>query len=86
MPDIPEERLDLPPIPLPSVDTSSQTSSQIDLSDQGSSSSSSSSQGNNHLPGQQQVTSTQTASSSAPTTSGQPPPPQGNTFLNALFN
>lgn len=82
VPDIPEERLDLPPIPLPSVDTSSQTSSQIDLSDQGGSSSSSSSQGNNHLPGQQQVTSTQTASSSAPTTSGQPPPPQGNTFLN----
>ncbi|GLP78893.1 hypothetical protein TUM20984_03130 [Mycobacterium antarcticum] len=79
VPDIPEERLDMPPIPLPSVDTSSQVSSQIDLSDQ---SSQSSSQGTNHLPGQQQVTPTQTQTSSAPTSSGAPPPPQGNTFLN----
>jgi len=88
VPDIPEERLDLPPIPLPSVDTSSQTSSQIDLSDQGSSSSSSSSsssgnQGNDHLPGQQQATQTQTTQtqSTTPSTAGAPPP-QGNTFLN----
>ncbi|WP_284224190.1 septum formation family protein [Mycobacterium antarcticum] len=79
VPDIPEERLDMPPIPLPSVDTSSQVSSQIDLSDQ---SSQSSNQGTNHLPGQQQVTPTQTQTSSAPTSSGAPPPPQGNTFLN----
>jgi hypothetical protein len=88
VPDIPEERLDLPPIPLPSVDTSSQTSSQIDLSDQSgsSSSSSSSNQGNDHLPGQQTATPTQTQSpqtegTTAPTAGG-PPPPQGNTFLN----
>jgi predicted heme/steroid binding protein len=83
VPDIPEERLDMPPIPLPSVDTSSQVSSQIDLSDQ---SGQSSSQGNNHLPGQQQVTptqtQTQTQTSTAPTSSGAVPPPQGNTFLN----
>jgi predicted heme/steroid binding protein len=83
VPDIPEERLDMPPIPLPSVDTSSQVSSQIDLSDQGGSSSSSN-QGSNHLPGQQQVgpTQTETQSTSSPSTSGVAPPPQGNTFLN----
>lgn len=78
VPDIPEERLDMPPIPLPPVDTSSQVSSQIDLSDQ----SDQSSQGTNHLPGQQQVGPTQTQSTSAPTSSGATPPPQGNTFLN----
>jgi hypothetical protein len=89
VPDIPEERLDMAPIPLPPVDTSSQVSSQIDLSDQSSSSSSSSSgsQGNDHLPGQQasptqtQTQSTQTQSTQSPT-SGAPLPPQGNTFLN----
>jgi hypothetical protein len=84
VPDIPAERLDMPPIPLPPVDTSSQVSSQIDLSDQ-------SSQGSQHLPNQQQVTPTQTQSpsqststpsTSSPTTSGAPPPAQGNTFLN----
>ncbi|TPG29686.1 septum formation family protein [Mycolicibacterium hodleri] len=80
VPDIPEERLDMPPIPLPPVDTSSQVSSQIDLSDQ----SGQSSQGTNHLPGQQQVAPTQTQSTQAPTNSNTatPPPPQGNTFLN----
>jgi len=84
VPDIPEERLDMPPIPLPSVDTSSQTSSQIDLSDQSGSSSSSSgtgNQGNDHLPNQQQATPTQTQSQS-PSSSDTAPPPQGNTFLN----
>ncbi|MDX1889556.1 septum formation family protein [Mycolicibacterium sp. 050158] len=79
VPDIPEERLDMPPIPLPPVDTSSQVNTQIDLSDQ---SSGQSTQGNNHLPGQQQAGPTQTQTSSAPTSSGAVPPPQGNTFLN----
>jgi predicted heme/steroid binding protein len=76
-PDIPEERLNLPPIPMP--DTSSQMTSEIDLSDQSSSSSSSSSTStqtrqdpNQHLPGQPSGTAT-----SAPQA-----PPQGNTFLN----
>ncbi len=82
VPDIPEERLDLPPIPLPPVDTSSPVSSQIDLSDQ----SDQSSQGSQHLPGQQQVTPSQTTATATPSTSastsGAPPPPQGNTFLN----
>jgi predicted heme/steroid binding protein len=95
VPDIPAERLDLPPIPLPPVDTSSQTSTQIDMSGQGSSSSSGSSssgsssqtpQGNNHLPNQQQPGPAQTQGPSTDTsgTSGTAPapPPQGNTFLN----
>ena len=86
VPDIPAERLDLPPIPLPPVDTSSQVSTQIDMSGQGSSSNSSSSssqtpQGNDHLPNQQQPGPAQTQGSTAPTSSGAVPPP-GNTFLN----
>jgi hypothetical protein len=82
VPDIPAERLDLPPIPLPSVDTSSQVSSQIDLSEQGSGSQSSQTpQGNDHLPNQQPAGPTQ--STSTPSTSGAAvPPAQGNTFLN----
>ena len=81
VPDIPSERLDLPPIPLPPVDTSSQVSTQIDLSGQDDQSS----QSSQHLPGQQSTSSTQgtTTQSASPTsTSGAPPPPQGNTFLN----
>jgi hypothetical protein len=81
VPDIPAERLDLPPIPLPSVDTSSQVSSQIDLSDQSGQSSSQTPQGTNHLPGQQPAGPTQTQSTSS-ATSGAPAPSQGNTFLN----
>lgn len=87
-PDIPEERLNLPPIPMP--DTSNQMTSEIDLSDQSQSSSSSSSQSqqddSQHLPNQQPQQQT-APTSAAPTstaagTSGAPPPPQGNTFLN----
>jgi predicted heme/steroid binding protein len=74
-PDIPEGRLDLPPIPMPSIDTSSQyDQSQIDLSQQYPSQNTG--QQTQHLPGQQ--TSTQ----QSPTSSGTAPPPQGNTFLN----
>lgn len=77
-PDIPEERLNLPPIPMPSVDTSSQQS-EIDLSQQGQSQGQQSS--SQHLPGQQQQQQQQT--STAPTSSAAPEPPvQGNTFLN----
>jgi hypothetical protein len=81
-PDIPEERLNLPPIPMPTGGGSSQ--SEIDMSDQsGSSSSSSSSQtdqsdgrtGNEHIPGQP-------GPSPAPTDASTAPPTQGNTFLN----
>ncbi|WP_029116187.1 septum formation family protein [Mycobacterium sp. URHB0044] len=77
-PDIPDERLNLPPIPMPTVDTSS----QIDLSQQDQSSSSqqdqSSNQGNQHLPGQ----STSTGDTGSSTPASPAPPPQGNTFLN----
>ena len=81
-PDIPEERLNLPPIPLPSGGQSGQ--SQIDLSGQSGSGTSQSGssqsgadqsddrQGNQHMPGQP-----------GPTETGAPPAPQqGNTFLN----
>ncbi|MDT5128146.1 MAG: hypothetical protein QOG79_3396 [Mycobacterium sp.] len=81
-PDIPGERLNLPPIPMPPpVDTSSQVSSQIDLSDQGQSSQSSpTNQGNAHLPGQSTATSDTADTGTSPTSAA--PPPQGNTFLN----
>jgi hypothetical protein len=71
-PDIPEERLNLPPIPMPSVDSSSQQS-EIDLSQQSQGQQSSS----QHLPNQQQQTSSEPTSSAVPE-----PPAQGNTFLN----
>jgi predicted heme/steroid binding protein len=78
-PDIPQERLNLPPIPMPDVSdaqTPSYDSTYTDSSSSGSSGSgsSSSTNSNQHLPGQ---TSTPTTASAAPTT---PPPPQGNTF------
>ena len=72
-PDIPEGRLNLPPIPLPPVDASSQyDSSEIDLSQQETGTQSQT----QHMPGQ--PTSTQ----ASPTPSGPAPPQQGNTFLN----
>jgi predicted heme/steroid binding protein len=76
-PDIPVDRLNLPPIPAiePQMpDTSSQYStSQTDQSQQ-----SQQSQQTQHMPGQQSTGTTQTA---APT-SAAAPPTQGNTFLN----
>ncbi len=75
-PDIPEERLNLPPIPMP-VDTSnSSQTTQIDLSQQGRQGQQNSTQ---HLPGQPQQT---VAPSSTAQTPDEPPPVQGNTFLN----
>ncbi|CAN5382249.1 septum formation family protein [soil metagenome] len=74
-PDIPEERLNLPPIPMPDpsdAQTPSYDSTYADSSNSGSSSSSSQTDGTQHLPGQ---TATPTTTSAAPTT-----PPQGNTF------
>ena len=71
-PDIPEERLNLPPIPMTQtpVDTSSQlTNAQTDSGQQTS----------QHMPGQQSTGTT--ATQTAPTSSVAPPP-QGNTFLN----
>jgi predicted heme/steroid binding protein len=78
-PDIPEERLNLPPITIPDEpvggdDSSSQASSS---SQSGSSSSSSDSgQQTQHMPGQ----ATSPSTSAAPTSAA--PPTQGNVFLN----
>lgn len=75
-PDIPEERLNLPPIPMP---TGAQTSQdEIDLSDQsgsgqGGGQQTETRQGDEHLPGQPGPAQ----SSETPA-----PPAQGNTFLN----
>jgi hypothetical protein len=76
-PDIPEERLNLPPIPaivpqMPDDDSSSSSSSQAtssDTTDHGQET------GTQHMPGQQSTG--QTGTSTAPA-----PPPPGNTFLN----
>lgn len=72
-PDIPEERLNLGPIPIPDlpVDTSSQSTSSQSTSDPG--------QQTQHMPGQQ----SSTGATATQTTSPSPAPPtQGNTFLN----
>jgi predicted heme/steroid binding protein len=80
-PDIPEERLNFPPIPMPDTSSSgSQSSSSYDQSDQSDSSQSGqSTQQTQH--GQQPSQNTATES---PSTSAAPAPgPGGNTFLNA---
>jgi hypothetical protein len=82
-PAIPDERLNLPPIPMPApVDTSSQTSSQIDMGQQDQSTQSS--QGNQHLPSQSTATTdtTDTTDTGSATQTSTAPPVQGNTFLN----
>ena len=81
-PDIPEGRLNLPPIPMPSVNTSSQydPSSQIDLSQQSTSAQGTgqgTGQQTQHLPSQQ----TSTQQTQTPSTSATAPAP-ANTFLN----
>jgi len=75
-PDIPLDRLNLPPIPVmePQApdDSSSSSSSQY------STGQSDSGQQTQHMPGQQSTGSTQTSQ----TSTTPPPPPPGNTFLN----
>lgn len=79
-PDIPDERLNIPAIPLPPIDTSSQiTYDETDSSSSSSSSGSGSSssqqtQSNEHLPGQASQTTEQAPATETPT--------GGNTFLN----
>jgi predicted heme/steroid binding protein len=87
-PAIPPERLNMPPIPMPSVDTSSQ--SQIDLSEQGSQGQQSQQPtGNQHLPGQspaaqnnQNNQTTGTTGTGGANATSTAPAPQGNTFIN----
>ncbi len=73
-PDIPVDRLNLPPIPviepqMPDTSSSSQYTTTTE-SDPG--------QQTQHMPGQQSTGTTETA----PTSTGASPPPPGNTFLN----
>jgi predicted heme/steroid binding protein len=74
-PDIPEDRLNLPPIPViePQMPDDSSSSSSQSTNSQ----STDQSQQTQHMPGQQH--STDTSTSAAPTPA---PPPGGNTFLN----
>ncbi|MDT5329488.1 MAG: hypothetical protein QOF31_785, partial [Mycobacterium sp.] len=71
-PDIPEDRLNLPPIPViePQMPDSSSQVTNSQTTDQ--------SQQTQHMPGQQNSTDT-TSTSAAPTSA---PPPGGNTFFN----
>lgn len=74
-PDIPEDRLNLPPIPViePQMPDSSSQVTNSQTTDQ--------SQGTQHMPGQHSTGTTgTTGTSAAPTTPV--PPPGGNTFLN----
>jgi hypothetical protein len=79
-PDIPEERLNFPPIPMPDTSSASQSSSSSSYDQSDSSSSNQSSQSSQSTQstqhGQQQATNT--ASPTAPS----PAPAPGNTFLN----
>jgi hypothetical protein len=77
-PDIPEERLNFPPIPMPDTSSSSsQNSSSYDQSGSGSSNQSSQSTQSNQHGQQTQNTATQT-----PSTAASPAPAPGNTFMN----
>jgi predicted heme/steroid binding protein len=76
-PDIPVDRLNLPPIPVMEPQMPEDDSSQYDSS-QSSDSSSSSNQQTQHMPGQQSTGNTHGTAS--PTTPA--PPAPGNTFLN----
>ncbi|WNG81805.1 septum formation family protein [Mycobacterium sp. ITM-2016-00316] len=78
-PDIPDERLNIPAIPLPPIDTSSQITYDESYgsgsgSGSGSSSSSQQTDSNEHLPGQTSQTTEQAPATETPT--------GGNTFLN----
>jgi predicted heme/steroid binding protein len=74
-PDIPLDRLNLPPIPV--IEPQAPDDSSSSSSSQYSTGQSDSSQQTQHMPGQQSTGSTQTSQ-----TSTAPPPPPGNTFLN----
>src|SRR5262249_39462620 len=85
-PDIPTDRLNLPPIPVVEPQEPDSSSSASSSSSSSSSSSQSQystgqtdqSQQTQHMPGQQSTGST--SAQTAPSSTGTPPPPQGNTF------
>ncbi|MCV7253613.1 septum formation family protein [Mycobacterium hackensackense] len=82
-PDIPDERLNMPAIPLPSIDlTQSQYSGSSDSSQSSQQTQSTQqTQSNQHLPGQTSQTSQTPATQSTQPSTAAPVPP-GNTFLN----
>ncbi|WP_082929268.1 septum formation family protein, partial [Mycobacterium sp. 852013-51886_SCH5428379] len=85
-PDIPEERLNLPPIPMPDSDVSDTSSQYTDNSSSSSSTSSQQTQetGVPHVP---VPAASETAESPAPPAPPEGAPPgQGNTFLNSLIH
>jgi predicted heme/steroid binding protein len=77
-PDIPEERLNFPPIPMPDMSAADQSSQYDNSQSTQSSQQTQSTQGNQHLPQQSQNTAAQSPAPSA----AQQPPPAGNTYLN----
>jgi len=77
-PDIPVDRLNLPPIPAIEPQMPDSSSSSSSSSSSQSSSESDSGQQTQHMPGQQSTGSTQTTQ----TSTAAPAPPAGNTFLN----
>ncbi|MGE2691696.1 septum formation family protein, partial [Mycolicibacterium pulveris] len=82
-PDIPQERLNFPPIPMPEISSSSAaTSDQSYSSSGGSSSSGSSSTGNTHSGGSSDATHHGPQQSGEPPSEGAEAEQPGNTFLN----
>ncbi|MBI3228443.1 MAG: septum formation family protein [Mycolicibacterium cosmeticum] len=81
-PDIPDERLNMPAIPAPSIDLSqSQSSGSYDSSQSSQQTQSTQqTQSNQHLPGQ--GTQTPTTQSAQPSSPAPVPPGGGNTFIN----
>ncbi len=81
-PDIPEERLSFPPIPMPEDDQEpSDSSSSSSSSSQATSDQSDYGDQTQHMPGQAGP-ATETPATETPASTSAPPPPPGNTFLN----
>jgi hypothetical protein len=82
-PDIPEERLNFPPIPLPDSSSSSANQSSSSYDQSGSGSSNQSSQSTQSTQSNQHGQQTQNTATQTPSTAASPAPPApDNTFLN----